>query len=108
MSDIEHTAGNFPVWVSPEQIRIAPVNNSNEVMQTVRKITTLLQKHSLRFIVDETDDSVSKKIKKAASLKVPITLIIGDKEVESGEVAPRLRADISLAKSLIVSKNLLV
>jgi len=95
---LEHTAGNFPIWVSPEQIRIAPVNDSSEVLQTVNKITALLQKNSLRFVVDQTDDSVSKKIKKAASLKVPITLIIGDKEVESGDVSPRLRADISLSK----------
>ncbi len=95
---IEHTAGNFPIWLSPEQIRIAPVNDSSKVRENVDKITSILQKKSIRFMIDETDDSVSKKIKKAASLKVPITLIIGDKEAKSGEVSPRLRADISLSK----------
>ncbi len=95
---IEHTGGWFPLWCAPEQVRVLTVNN--EVADYVAKIEEILEgieleepvKHNqLRYSVDDSDDSLGKKIKRATSLKIPMVLIVGPKDVESQEVSVRLR-----------------
>ena len=95
---IEHTAGWFPFWVAPEQVRILTVND--KVTKYVEKICTELsevvldepvENNKLRFTIDDSDDSLGKKIKRATALKIPVVLIIGEKDMAGGEVSVRLR-----------------
>jgi len=95
---IEHTGGWFPFWCAPEQVRILTVND--QVADYVSKITAILDdvvlekplKHNeLRYTVDDSSDSLGKKIKRATEMKIPASLIVGPKDAESGEVSVRLR-----------------
>ncbi len=95
---IEHTAGWFPLWCSPEQVRVLTVNS--DVADYAAKIEQILQgieleepvKHNqLRYSIDNSDDSLGKKIKRATGLKIPVVLIVGPKDAENEEVSVRLR-----------------
>ena len=95
---IEHTAGWFPFWCAPEQVRILTVND--KVSEYVAKITDILDDivldkplkyNELRYTVDESSDSLGKKIKRATEMKIPAILIVGPKDAEAGEVSIRLR-----------------
>ncbi len=91
---IEHTAGKFPVWLAPEQIRIASVNQEEATLQFVSDLAEKAKELGLRAGIDNDNESVGKKIRNAEMIKVPYTLIIGQKEIESGEVIPRTRKDL--------------
>ena len=93
---IEHTAGKFPVWVAPEQVRIASVNQEPTTLDFVAKLEAEAIKHGLRIGVDNDNESVGKKIRNAEKAKVPYMLVIGEKEIASGEVTPRVRADMQV------------
>lgn len=93
---IEHTAGRFPVWVAPEQVRISSVNQEDATLDFVKKLEEEAIKHGLRIHVDNENDSVGKKIRNAEKAKVPYMLVVGDKERETGEVTPRIRSDLQV------------
>lgn len=92
---IEHTAGKFPVWLAPEQIRIATVNQEGPTVKCAEKILDQAKELGLRASVDNSNESVGKKIRDAEVHKIPYTLVIGDKEIESGQVMPRVRSDLA-------------
>ncbi len=91
---IEHTAGRFPIWLSPEQVRIITVNQTEPVVVFADKIVTLAKELGVRTYVDNSSESVGKKIRNAEVAKVPYTLVIGDKEITSNQVIPRVRSDL--------------
>ncbi len=93
---IEHYAGKFPLWLSPEQLRIIQVKDSEEVMQFVQQLRAKAEELGLRVAVDDSNESVGKKIRSAEVWKVPYTVVIGDKEVQSAHVTPRVRADLAV------------
>jgi len=93
---IEHTAGRFPVWVAPEQIRISSVNQEDATLQFVNKLKEEAQKHGLRVGIDNDNESVGKKIRNAEKAKVPYMLVVGEKEMETGELTPRIRSDLQV------------
>lgn len=93
---IEHTGGRFPLWLAPEQLRIIQVKDSDEVVGFVRQLTEKAAEHGVRYIVDDSNESVGKKIRAAAKLKVPYTLVIGEKEVAEGTLTPRVRDDLAV------------
>ncbi len=93
---IEHTAGRFPVWVAPEQIRLASVNQEEKTTAFVNEILEKGQRLGLRIGCDNDNESVGKKIRNAEAMKIPYTLVIGEKEIESGEVVPRIRKDMEV------------
>ncbi len=93
---IEHTAGRFPVWVAPEQIRIASVNQEPATLDFVAKLEAEAVKHKLRVVVDNENDSVGKKIRNAEKAKIPYMLVVGAKEIETGEITPRIRGDLQV------------
>jgi threonyl-tRNA synthetase len=93
---IEHTAGWFPLWVAPEQIRILTINDT--VLDYVGEITDVLNStvlmtpvryNELRFTVDDRNESLGKKIREATTWKIPVQLIVGPKDKESREVSVR-------------------
>lgn len=91
---IEHTAGKFPVWLAPEQLRIITVNQEDATISFADKIADEARELGLRVSVDNDNESVGKKIRNAELMKVPAVLVIGEKEIESGRIEPRFRADI--------------
>jgi len=88
---IEQTAGAFPVWLAPEQVRLAPINETPEILEYTEKLRVEYETAGLRVGVDSMPESVGKKIRAAGLAKVPYTLVIGEKERETGQVSPRLR-----------------
>ncbi len=93
---IEHTAGKFPVWLAPEQIRIATLNQEDETVEFANKLLAEAKELGLRASVDNASESVGKKIRAAEMMKVPYTIVIGGKEMESGMVTPRIRKDMEV------------
>src|SRR5690606_27424790 len=90
---IEHTAGRFPIWLAPEQIRIVAINSDQNVVNFSTDIANKAKKLGLRATVDDSNESVGKKIRTAELMKIPYTVVIGAKELESGELVPRIRKD---------------
>ncbi len=91
---IEHTAGKFPVWLAPEQIRVVTLNQEETVLAYAKDVIEKGEQLGLRMTLDEANDSVGKKIRQAELMKVPYVVVIGPKEVETGDVVPRIRTDI--------------
>ena len=93
---IEHTAGRFPIWLAPEQIRIISVNQEPETLKKVEEISEKAKSLGLRVHADNSNESVGKKIREAELMKVPYTLVIGEKEIQIDKVTPRVRSDIEV------------
>lgn len=93
---IEHTAGKFPVWLAPEQLRIIQVKDAPEVVEFVDKLVAGAKERSIRVVVDSANESVGKKIRSAEVMKVPYAIVVGDKEVAEGKLTPRLRRDLAV------------
>lgn len=91
---IEHTAGRFPIWLAPEQVRIASVNQEEATVKFVNDMAEKGKALGLRIGIDNDNESVGKKIRASEVLKVPYTVIVGEKEIESGKVLPRTRRDM--------------
>ena len=95
---IEHTAGWFPFWCAPEQIRILTINNT--VIDYVEEISLILSElvlmeplkyNEVRFTTDMRNESLGKKIREATGLKIPVQLIVGPKDKESRQVSVRTK-----------------
>ncbi len=84
---IEHTAGNFPLWLTPEQAIVLPL--SDKYLDQSRKMLELLKESDIRASVDERNEKIGRKIRDAELAKIPFMLIIGEKEAEAGTVAVR-------------------
>ncbi len=95
---IEHTGGKFPVWLAPEQIRIITVNQEKETVEFAAKMAEQAQELGLRVEVDNDNESVGKKIRAAELMKVPYTVVIGEKEIGSNHLTPRVRTDMEVHK----------
>jgi threonyl-tRNA synthetase len=88
---IEHCAGQFPLWLTPEQVRILPVSEKfNEYARTVSK---KLNSYDIRALVDERNEKVGKKIREAELEKVPYMLVVGDEEMQAGTVSARKKGE---------------
>jgi threonyl-tRNA synthetase len=87
---IEHYAGAFPVWLAPVQIRVIPIADRHNTY--ANRVADHLQAENLRVELDDRSERMNAKIRDAQIQKVPYMLIIGDREVESQEVAVRLRS----------------
>jgi threonyl-tRNA synthetase len=89
---IEHYGGAFPLWLSPEQVRLVPVADRH--LDHARELASLLRTLGLRPAVDESGETVGKKVRAAQLAKAPYVLVIGDKEIESGELTVRDREGV--------------
>ena len=79
---IEHYAGNFPLWLTPDQAIILPI--SDKYADYAKKVLTLLNNYEIRTLIDERSEKTGKKIRDAETRKIPFMLIVGEKE-EAGE-----------------------
>lgn len=91
---IEHFAGNFPIWLAPEQVRILPMND--ELVPQAREIEKLLKAAKVRVTVDDIADKLGAKIRKCHIDKVPTFLVLGRQEAEQGLVKVNSRTNASL------------
>lgn len=91
---IEHTAGRFPVWLAPEQIRLITLNQEEATIDFANNIKAKAIKLGLRMGLDNDNESVGKKIRRSEMMKIPYTIVIGPKEIESAMVLPRIRSDM--------------
>ena len=95
---IEHTAGWFPFWAAPEQVRILTINDT--VLEYVEEITAILtdtvlmrpiKYNEVRFTTDDRNESLGKKIREATAMRIPVQLIVGPRDKEAREVSVRTR-----------------
>lgn len=84
---IEHCAGNFPIWLMPDQIIILPI--SDKYMEYAQKVSYLLKNNDLRALVDERAEKTGRKIRDAEVSKIPYMLIVGEKEATDNTVSVR-------------------
>jgi len=91
---IEHYGGAFPVWLSPVQAIVIPIADRHA--EYARKVEAELKASGLRVEVDDSGDRMNAKIRKAQLQKVPYMLVVGDREMEAGQIAVRLRTEEDL------------
>ena len=96
---IEKTAGWFPFWLAPEQVRVLTINNTvddyvDEIKRVIEGVVLMqpLKYNELRFRVDNRNESLGKKIREATNDKIPVQLIVGPKDKDSREVSVRTQA----------------
>ena len=88
---IEHTAGKFPLWLTPEQVAILPISEKfNDYAQEVKKF---LKQYDIRAIVDERNEKIGRKIRDNELKRIPYMLIVGEKEAENREVSVRKQGE---------------
>jgi threonyl-tRNA synthetase len=111
---IEHYGGAFPVWLAPVQAALIPIADRH--VEYARQVAARLKAAGLRAEVDDSSDRMGNKIRKAQEQKVPYMLVVGDKEIEAGTVAVRLRTNenlgpkpvaefIAMAQAAVVAKQ---
>ncbi|HOY08605.1 MAG TPA: threonine--tRNA ligase [Candidatus Omnitrophota bacterium] len=86
---IEHYAGAFPLWLAPVQVMIIPIKDSHQAY--AQKVKENLQGQGLRVIIDARNESLNKRIREGTLQKIPYLLVVGDREVSSGQVSVRKR-----------------
>ena len=84
---LEHTGGNFPLWLTPEQVIILPI--SEKYIDYAKKVAQVLDNSEIRALVDERNEKTGKKIRDAELMKIPYMLIVGEKEEAENLVAVR-------------------
>jgi threonyl-tRNA synthetase len=86
---LEHCAGDFPLWLTTDQISILPISEKyNDYAQNLLKV---LNNYDIRGFVDERNEKIGKKIRESELGKIPFMLIIGEKEAENNQVSVRQR-----------------
>jgi threonyl-tRNA synthetase len=91
---IEHYAGNFPLWLAPVQLKIVTVTDHQ--LEYARKVYSELKQSGWRAELDDRNEKLGYKIREAQLAKIPYAVVIGDKEVGAGTVAPRRRGGENL------------
>ena len=85
---IEHYAGAFPLWLSPVQVNIIPVSNEYH-LEYAQKLAEQLDSAGIRVKIDDRDEKMGYKMRESQTKKIPLTLVLGDKEVENDSVSYR-------------------
>jgi len=84
---LEHYKGNLPVWLAPTQVKVLPI--SNNYVEYAHKVCRKLSAYGIRTEVDDSDSTISYKIREAEIQKIPYTAICGEREAKSKEIAVR-------------------
>jgi threonyl-tRNA synthetase len=87
---IEHYAGNFPLWLSPEQVRILTIGDDTRLIDYARSILNELRAHQVRAEIDEGSDKINGKIQRAEQMKVHTMFVIGKRDMEANAVSVRV------------------
>ena len=89
---LEHTGGNFPLWLTSDQVIILPI--SEKYMDYAQKVQAALDEKDIRVIIDDRSEKTGRKIRDAETRKIPFMLIVGEKEEADGTVAVRRHGNI--------------
>lgn len=84
---IEHCAGNFPIWLAPEQVKVLPI--SDKFIPYAEEVVALLKANDIRASVDDRNEKIGKKIRDTELMKIPYMLVVGEQEMNGGKVAVR-------------------
>jgi threonyl-tRNA synthetase len=84
---LEHTAGNFPLWLTPDQVIVLPI--SEKSMDYAKKVFSLLNNSEIRAQIDDRNEKAGKKIRDAELMKIPYMLVVGEREANEGTVSVR-------------------
>jgi len=87
---IEHYAGNFPLWLSPEQVRILTISDDPKLIDYARSILNELRAHEVRAEIDESSDKINGKIQRAEQMKVHTMFVIGKRDMDADAVSVRI------------------
>ena len=87
---IEHYAGNFPLWLSPEQVRILTIGDDPKLLDYARSILKELRVHQVRAEIDDSSDKINGKIQRAEQMKVHTMFVIGKRDLEADAVSVRV------------------
>jgi len=87
---IEHYAGNFPLWLSPEQVRILTIGDDPKLIEYARSILKELRAHQVRAEIDESSDKINGKVQRAEQMKVHTMFVIGKRDMEANVVSVRV------------------
>ena len=88
---LEHTGGNFPLWLTPEQVIILPISDKYQIY--TEKVLHLLENSEIRALVDKRSEKTGRKIRDAEVSKIPFMLIVGEKEENEGTVSVRKQGE---------------
>jgi threonyl-tRNA synthetase len=97
---IEHYAGNFPLWLSPEQVRILTIGDDPKLLDYARSILNELRVHQVRAEIDESSDKINGKIQRAEQMKVHTMFVIGKRDMEANAVSVRVHGKGNLGAKL--------
>jgi threonyl-tRNA synthetase len=87
---IEHYAGNFPLWLSPEQVRVLPIGDDAKVLEYSMSILNELRAHQVRAEIDKSSDNINGKIQRAEQMKVHTMFVIGKRDMGANTVSVRV------------------
>ncbi len=87
---IEHYAGNFPLWLSPEQVRVLPIGDEEQLVDYAKGVVSELRARGVRATLDAGTDPIKAKIASAEQMKVHTMLVIGNRDLEAGNVSVRV------------------
>jgi threonyl-tRNA synthetase len=91
---LEHTGGNFPLWLTPNQVMVLPVSEKHE--KYAEKVLNSLENHEIRGLIDARNETIGKKIREAEMSKVPFMIIVGDQETQDQTISVRKHGGESL------------
>lgn len=97
---IEHYSGRFPVWLAPEQIRVITLNQDEDVVSLASELVNRAKDLNIQATLDDSSESVGKRIRSSEVMKVPYAVVVGPKEVKDGMLTPRVRQDLGSASKL--------
>ncbi|WP_332454177.1 threonine--tRNA ligase [Chryseobacterium aquaticum] len=88
---LENTAGDFPLWLSPDQFTILPI--SEKYVDYAKKVSEFLENHDISGLIDERNEKTGKKIRDAELKKIPFMLVVGENEERDGTISVRRRGE---------------
>jgi len=88
---LEHTGGNFPLWLMPEQVILLPISEKYEIY--TKKVLNLLENYEIRALIDDRNEKVGRKIRDAEMNKIPYMIIIGEKEEQDDTISVRKHSE---------------
>jgi len=97
---IEHYAGNFPLWLAPEQVRILPIGDESKLLEYSMSILNELRAHQVRAEIDTSSDNINGKIQRAEQIKVHTMFVIGKRDLEADAVSVRVHGQGNLGAKL--------
>ncbi|MCF6214150.1 MAG: threonine--tRNA ligase [Flavobacteriaceae bacterium] len=103
---LEHTGGNFPLWLTPDQVILLPVSEKYEIY--TKKVLKSLENSEIRALVDHRNEKVGRKIRDAEMSKIPFMIIIGDKELQNNTITVRKHGGEDLGELSIDSFDTII